>query len=77
MEIWQSSVEACQRQIELAQAFQETGQEIINQLQNCEDLDPLILVKQYQLCLSSIDKGSKIERDARKELEQLQYRLPK
>lgn len=80
LKIWQESVTACQHQIELALAFQKTGKRIIEKFQSIKDditIDPESLVKQYQQCLAAIDKGIKMEREARKELFDLQHYQPK
>lgn len=78
--VWQDSVDACQHQIELALAFQKAGKRVIEKLQGMKDnesVDPEKLVKQYQQCLAAIDRGIKIEREARKELFDLQHHQPK
>jgi hypothetical protein len=74
---WEESCQACQKHIALAKAFQTTGEKIIQQLQQETSLDPLTLVKQYQLCLGAIEKGISFERQAQKELESLYLQEPK
>ncbi len=78
--IWQEAVEGCRDQIELSRTFQNAGRKIIAALQSIksnEEVDPEKLLKQYNACLSGIEKGTKLEREARQELSALQYRQPK
>ena len=79
-ELWQEAVSATRKHIQLAQAFQAAGADIIKQLQRASqepNADPEQLTKYHQQCLANIEKGVKIEREARQELQRLHTVKPK
>jgi len=78
--LWEEAVTATRKHIQLAQAFQGAGADIIKQLQRASqepNADPEQLTKYHQQCLANIEKGVKIEREARQELQRLHTVKPK
>ena len=61
--MWNGAIEAANRHIQIAKAFQEAGVKLIKQIRdgqgNAEDLSK---------CLVSLERGAKIEREANREL---------
>lgn len=63
LQVWNGAIEAANRHIQIAKAFQEAGVKLIKQIRdgqgNTEDLSK---------CLASLERGAKIEREANREL---------
>ena len=63
LQVWNGAIEAANRHIQIAKAFQEAGVKLIKQIRdgqgNAEDLSK---------CLVSLERGAKIEREANREL---------
>ena len=63
LQVWNGAIEAANRHIQIAKAFQEAGVKLIKQIRdgqgNAEDLSK---------CLASLERGAKIEREANREL---------
>ncbi|RLB89399.1 MAG: hypothetical protein DRH26_11630 [Deltaproteobacteria bacterium] len=78
--VWDDAIESAKNHIGLAKTFQMTGVKILKKLQGItqkEGVDQDQISKMYQQILVNIEKGTKIERDARKELNLLLYRKPR
>lgn len=77
---WKDAIVSTERHIILARNFQATGGDIIKQLQE-ESKHPNQnterQVKLHQTCLINIERGMKIEREARQELLRLYAVEPK
>ena len=63
LQVWNGAIDAANRHIQIAKAFQEAGVKLIKQIRdgqgNAEDLSK---------CLVSLERGAKIEREANREL---------
>ena len=63
LQVWNGAIEAANRHIQIAKAFQEAGVKLIKQIRdgqgNAEDLSK---------CLASLERGANIEREANREL---------
>lgn len=77
---WEQAIDTAKRHITLARAFQDSGVKIIKMIQEMKPgakIDADALTKNFQACLASIEKGTKIEREANRELMELYTFEPK
>lgn len=74
LKVWESAVEATRRHINLAKVFQDAGIKYLQRLQVGETKD---FIDEYHACLVNLEKGTKLERDASRELIDLYNLQPK
>jgi len=73
---WQESLAAAHQHIKLGQTLQGQGVEILKSAQSLKG-DPAALAKLIQQATATIEKGTKIEREAHRELLNLQQFKPR
>ncbi len=71
---WKSAVDAAEQHIKLGLTLQGQGVEI---LKSKQDADPESMAKLIQQATATIDKGVKLERDARDKLIELYQQQPR
>lgn len=73
LKIWKDAIEATQRHIQVAKAFQEAGIKLIKKMRENDRVSPDDMAK----CLTNLEKGTKLERDANRELIELYNMQPR
>lgn len=74
LDAWQAAVDAAERHIKIGATLQGQGGEI---LKNKPNADPESIAKLIQQATATIEKGVKLERDARDKLIELYQQQPK
>ena len=63
LQVWNGAIDAAQRHIQVAKAFQEAGIKLIKQIRDGQGS-----AEELSKCLASLERGTKIEREANREL---------
>ena len=74
--IWRDTIEATEKHIKLESTLQGQGIEILTNIQGQENIDIEKVSKLIQQATATIEKGVKIEREAREKLAELHRQQP-
>lgn len=72
--IWQEAIDATRRHLQFAKAFQNAGKKIVLRLQESPDEGT---PEDISRCLIALERGTKMERDAYRELIELHNLQPR
>ena len=63
LQVWNGAIDAANRHIQIAKAFQEAGVKLIKLIRDGQGS-----AEELSKCLASLERGTKIEREANREL---------